>query len=127
MNNPSEREGYRPDIDGLRTIAVGSVLLNHYGLAFIPGGFVGVDVFFVISGYLITNILARDISSGGLSIASFYNRRIRRILPAVLLVLIVCLAAGWLLLAPGDYEVLGHSAAYSAIGAASGAWPSRHV
>jgi peptidoglycan/LPS O-acetylase OafA/YrhL len=119
LSSPTERDGYRPDIDGLRTIAVGSVLLYHYGLTAIPGGFVGVDVFFVISGYLITTILARDISSGGLSIASFYNRRIRRILPAVLFVLIACLAAGWLLLAPGDYEVLGHSAAYSAIGGAN--------
>lgn len=95
------------------------MLLYHYGLTAIPGGFVGVDVFFVISGYLITNILARDIASGGLSIASFYNRRIRRILPAVLFVLIVCLGAGWLILAPGDYDVLGHSAAYSAFGAAN--------
>lgn len=119
MSSPSDREGYRPDIDGLRTIAVGSVLLYHYGLTAIPGGFVGVDVFFVISGYLITNILARDISSGGFSVTSFYNRRIRRILPAVLFVLIVCLGAGWLLLAPGDYDVLGHSAAYSAFGAAN--------
>jgi peptidoglycan/LPS O-acetylase OafA/YrhL len=119
LSSPAERDGYRPDIDGLRTIAVGSVLLYHYGLTAIPGGFIGVDVFFVISGYLITNILARDISAGGLSITSFYNRRIRRILPAVLFVLVACLAAGWLLLAPGDYEVLGHSAAYSAVGGAN--------
>jgi peptidoglycan/LPS O-acetylase OafA/YrhL len=119
LSSAIERDGYRPDIDGLRTIAVGSVLLYHYGLTAIPGGFVGVDVFFVISGYLITSILARDISSGGLSITSFYNRRIRRILPAVLFVLVACLAAGWLLLAPGDYEVLGHSAAYSAVGGAN--------
>ncbi|MEZ6030000.1 MAG: SGNH hydrolase domain-containing protein [Hyphomonadaceae bacterium] len=106
-------------MDGLRTIAVGAVLLYHYGLTAIPGGFVGVDVFFVISGYLITNILARDIRTNGLSITSFYNRRIRRILPAVLFVLLACFAAGWLLLAPGDYEVLGHSAAYSAAGGAN--------
>jgi peptidoglycan/LPS O-acetylase OafA/YrhL len=119
LSGQIERDGYRPDIDGLRSIAVGSVLLYHYGLTVIPGGFVGVDIFFVISGYLITNILARDISNGGLSITSFYNRRIRRILPAVLFVLLACLAAGWLLLAPGDYEVLGHSAGYSAIGAAN--------
>src|SRR5690606_38338351 len=72
-----------------------------------------------ISGYLITNILARDIKTNGLSITSFYNRRIRRILPAVLFVLLACLATGWLLLAPGDYEVLGHSAAYSAAGGAN--------
>ena len=72
---------YRPDIDGLRAVAVVPVVLFHLGLSWMPGGFVGVDVFFVISGYLITTIIAREIGAGTFSILDFYERRIRRIFP----------------------------------------------
>ena len=86
---------YRPEIDGLRGVAVLLVLLFHSGLPFFPGGFVGVDVFFVISGYLITSIILYDVQRGHFSYVSFYERRIRRILPALyvmsLLVLFVVL------------------------------------
>jgi peptidoglycan/LPS O-acetylase OafA/YrhL len=82
----STRPGYRAEIDGLRAIAVLSVLAFHYGLP-VRGGFTGVDVFFVISGFLITQILASEITAGTFSIIGFYDRRMRRILPALLIML----------------------------------------
>ena len=78
---------YRREIDGLRALAVLPVILFHAGFSWISGGFVGVDVFFVISGYLITTIVLTDLSEGRFSIADFYERRARRILPALFLVL----------------------------------------
>ncbi|TPI19239.1 acyltransferase [Mesorhizobium sp. B3-2-1] len=104
---------YRPDIDGLRAVAVIAVMLFHFGVPGLAGGFVGVDIFFVISGYLITGIL---VGPKRLSVAEFYGRRVRRILPAMLLVIAVSLIAGWFLLLPGDYDSLGKSAAYSSVG-----------
>tara|TARA_Y100000815_G_scaffold227187_1_gene215679 strand:+ start:193 stop:429 length:237 start_codon:yes stop_codon:yes gene_type:complete len=74
---------YRPEIDGLRAIAVVPVILFHAGFSWFEGGFVGVDVFFVISGYLITTIILDEMKSGHFSIANFYERRARRILPAL--------------------------------------------
>jgi peptidoglycan/LPS O-acetylase OafA/YrhL len=112
---------YRPDIDGLRAIAVFAVLFFHYGVRSMSGGFVGVDVFFVISGYLITKGLADDIGRNGCSVGPllvrFYNKRIRRIAPAALVLLGVTLIAGWFMLMPGDYRSTGDSAAFSALGA----------
>ena len=78
---------YRPEVDGLRAIAICSVILFHAGLTSVTGGFVGVDIFFVISGYLITKILSFEIESGNFSILDFYERRARRILPALFFVL----------------------------------------
>ena len=72
---------YRPDIDGLRAVAVLAILWFHSGLPGMPGGYTGVDVFFVISGYLITSIILRDSAEGSFSFASFYERRFRRIAP----------------------------------------------
>jgi peptidoglycan/LPS O-acetylase OafA/YrhL len=100
---------YRPDIDGLRAIAVVSVVLCHAGLG-LPGGYVGVDVFFVISGYLITSLILNDLNQGTFSLAGFWERRIRRILPALFAVTIATLAAGWFLLLPDAYSSLGQSA-----------------
>lgn len=94
---------YRPEIDGLRAVAVLSVVLFH---AF-PGGFVGVDVFFVISGYLITKIIYKEVREGRFSIIRFYSRRARRIFPALILVIVSCLLAGWFLLLPAEYKSLG--------------------
>lgn len=94
---------YRPDIDGLRAVAVIAVLLHHVWPKVISGGFIGVDVFFVISGYLITKIVAAEISDGSFSFASFYTRRARRLLPALMVVLIAVVAAGWFFLLPTDY------------------------
>lgn len=94
---------YRPDIDGLRALAVLAVVAFHAGAAWLPGGFVGVDVFFVISGYLITGLLARHIEQGDFSFGNFYTRRIKRLLPAYLLVSVVTLVvASWLLI-PYDF------------------------
>lgn len=94
---------YRPEIDGLRTLAVMPVILFHAGLPGFGGGFVGVDVFFVISGYLITRILADDIDAGRYSLIEFYERRARRILPALFLVMALCFAAAWFLMLPRPY------------------------
>jgi peptidoglycan/LPS O-acetylase OafA/YrhL len=93
--------GYRPDIDGLRAIAVGLIVLYHVGLPGLPGGYVGVDVFFVISGFLITGLLARELEqTRTLSLRSFYARRARRILPASFLVLVVTLVGCAVFLSP---------------------------
>lgn len=95
---------YRPDIDGLRAIAVGSVVLFHGGFSAFSGGFVGVDVFFVISGYLITSIIYPDMMAGRFSLADFYDRRIRRILPVLFLVLVVTTLASAFILLPSQME-----------------------
>ena len=96
--------GYRTDIDGLRAIAVLFVIGFHTFPALFPGGFVGVDVFFVISGYLITGILLRNLRERRFSFLDFYGRRIRRIFPALLLVLAACLAVGWYVLIPDEFQ-----------------------
>lgn len=101
--------GYRPEVDGLRAIAVMSVLLFHAGLPFVPAGFLGVDVFFVISGYLITNILHSDLEAGRFSIWRFYERRIRRIAPALLFVILLSVPAAYLLMVPDDLKSFGQS------------------
>ncbi|WP_114201802.1 acyltransferase family protein [Janibacter anophelis] len=98
----------RGDIEGLRAVAVGTVLLYHVGIPFMPGGFVGVDVFFVISGFLITSLLLREASkSGRISIADFYARRARRLLPAASVVLVFTAVVGWFVLSGQDRANLG--------------------
>jgi peptidoglycan/LPS O-acetylase OafA/YrhL len=93
---------YRPGIDGLRAIAVVSVILYHAGVRGFSGGFVGVDIFFVISGYLITGILARDVTAGRHTITEFYRRRILRIFPALMAMLLATSVASALLLLPAE-------------------------
>lgn len=105
LHNPAM--DYRKDIDGLRAIAVLGVLLYHFGLGGISGGFVGVDVFFVISGYLITTIIQREIESRRFSFLRFYERRIRRIFPALFTVLIATLLVGLYVMLPSDLTMLG--------------------
>jgi peptidoglycan/LPS O-acetylase OafA/YrhL len=100
---------YRADIDGLRAVAIVPVVLYHADLGPFGGGFVGVDVFFVISGYLITSFILGQIDSGRFSLDNFYLRRIRRIFPALFLMMAGCAAIGWLLLTPQDYRRLGES------------------
>jgi len=100
---------YRADIDGLRGIAVLSVLLFHVGIPGFPGGFVGVDIFFVISGYLITAILLKDILNDRFSLLSFYDRRIRRIFPALFAMVLFSILAGLMLLAPSELLLFGKS------------------
>jgi peptidoglycan/LPS O-acetylase OafA/YrhL len=98
---------YRPDVDGLRAVAVLAVLVFHAFPHVLPGGFVGVDVFFVISGYLITGIIQPAVAQGAFSLAGFYRRRIRRIFPALLLVLAFSVAAGHHLLLADEFRRLG--------------------
>lgn len=97
---------YRPEIDGMRAVAVISVIAYHAGIPSFSGGFVGVDVFFVISGFLITSILLSQLRTGKFSILYFYERRMRRILPALLLVMLACIPSAWLWLTPEDMRSL---------------------
>ena len=102
------KKNLRGDIEGLRAVAVGTVLIYHVGIPFMPGGFVGVDIFFVISGFLITSLLLREAAtSGSISIADFYARRARRLLPAASLVLVFTAIAGWFVLPGPDRSNLG--------------------
>ena len=106
---------YRPDIDGLRAVAVLSILFFHLDIEAFGGGYVGVDIFFVISGYLITSIIVRELAAGEFSIARFYERRVRRILPALTVVLATTLLVGSVLLDPGQFAELGRSAAATSV------------
>ena len=106
---PSDSNDYRPDIDGLRALAVTLVVLFHTDLAF-PGGYIGVDVFFVISGYLITRLILSDISQGQFSFSGFWIKRIRRIAPVLLVVVLTVLIFGLAHLWPDDLVVLSRSA-----------------
>ena len=103
----SPQSGYRPDIDGLRAIAVLAVVLFHAFPVWVRGGFIGVDVFFVISGYLISTIILEGLGRNDFSFAQFYARRIRRIFPALLLVLAFCYGLGWFALLADEYRQLG--------------------
>lgn len=104
--------GYRPDIDGLRALAVVPVVIFHAFPSLMPGGFVGVDIFFVISGYLISSIIFRSVDKGAFSFTDFYMKRANRIFPTLSLVLAVCLVFGWFSLYSDEYMQLGkHTAA----------------
>ncbi len=106
---------YRPDIDGLRAVAVLSVLCFHAFPGLLPGGFIGVDLFFVISGYLITTILLGSLAGAGFSYREFYARRIRRIFPALLLVMGCSFAFGWWVLLPDEFRQLGRQTAAAGV------------
>lgn len=106
---------YREDIDGLRAIAVGSVVFFHAGIPGFSGGFVGVDVFFVISGFLITTIIRDGIQTETFTLAEFYDRRIRRIFPILFAVYLVSFVAGIIILLPDDLKALGKSLIASAV------------
>lgn len=100
---------YRPEIDGLRAIAVLPVILFHAGFTIFSGGFVGVDVFFVLSGFLITSIILQEKEAGTFTIANFYKRRARRVLPALFLVIFACLPFAWLWMLPSQMEDFANS------------------
>ena len=106
---PSGAATYRPEIDGLRAIAVGGVVAHHTGLGLVPGGFTGVDVFFVISGFLITGIIAGEMATGTFSQWRFLERRIRRIVPALAAMLWVTAMAAWAILTPEDFRPFAQS------------------
>ena len=102
---------YRADIDGLRAVSILLVVVYHAHPWLIPGGFVGVDVFFVISGFLITRIILTQVDAGAFSIAGFYGRRVRRIFPALIVVLGATYLIGWFVLLPDQFQLLGESIA----------------
>ena len=114
MTRPHAASAYRPDIDGLRAVAVGAVIVFHAFLRQHFGGFVGVDIFFVISGYLITGILLREMDEGAFTFARFYARRVRRIYPALVIVLAATLLFGWVNLFNEDFRKLALHAASAA-------------
>ena len=106
----SSRLEYRPEVDGLRAIAVGAVIVYHaqiriLGKLLLPGGFLGVDIFFVISGYLITYLIFKEkVSSNNFSFKNFYERRARRILPALFVMLMIMLPFSYIFLIPSDFK-----------------------
>ena len=104
---PVSAPAYRPDIDGLRAVAIMLVVLFHAFPEQVPGGFIGVDVFFVISGFLISRIILREHKAGDFSFLNFYARRFRRILPALLMVLTAVWGFGWFALLGGEFKSLG--------------------
>lgn len=104
---PYRKSDYRPDIDGLRAIAVLAVVVFHAFPSLLPGGFAGVDIFFVISGFLISKHIWEELGAKAFSIRTFYARRVRRIFPALGVVLLACLVMGWAILTPAEYEQLG--------------------
>ncbi len=115
MTHPFTRATkFREDINGLRAWAVVIVILFHFGVPGFSGGFIGVDVFFVISGFLMTRIVIRGLENNKLSIIDFYMARARRIIPALLALCTVLLGLGWFVLVPPDYEKLGSHAVSSA-------------
>jgi peptidoglycan/LPS O-acetylase OafA/YrhL len=100
---------YRPEVDGLRAVAVVPVVLFHAGFQTFAGGYVGVDVFFVISGYLITSILIADLERGRFSLARFYERRARRILPALFFMMACCVPFAWAWMLPSEFRDFSHA------------------
>lgn len=110
-NASAVHNSYRPDIDGLRAVAVLSVVIFHAFPTWLPGGLVGVDIFFVISGYLISGHILQQLHDNRFSIFDFYSRRIRRIFPALILVLLFCLAVGAVALSAADNKELGEHVA----------------
>jgi peptidoglycan/LPS O-acetylase OafA/YrhL len=104
---PAGHPKYRPDIDGLRAVAVLAVVGFHAFPNWVKGGFVGVDIFFVISGFLISSIIFAQLHTGTFSYLDFYGRRVRRIFPALLVILVVCYIFGWFVLLAGEYKQLG--------------------
>ncbi len=116
---PIPSRAHRKDIDGLRAIAVLSVMGFHCGVRWLRGGFIGVDIFFVISGYLICTIIYRELEADTFSIARFYERRCKRILPALSLVLLGCLALATLVLSPVEVRRLGTTAIATSLSASN--------
>lgn len=118
----------RADIEGLRAVAVGLVLLYHAGIFLVPAGFVGVDVFFVISGFLITGMLLREVAkTGRVSLTTFYARRVKRLLPAATTVLVTTAGLVWAFAPPLERAVFGHDISWSAVSLANWQFAARAV
>src|ERR1700728_1796466 len=116
MSGNEYRLGYRSDIEGVRAVAILLVVAVHAGVPWLGGGFVGVDVFFVLSGFLITGLLVQEITdTGRLRFAEFYVRRLRRLLPALIVMLLIVRTLAALLLAPGEQGGQASAAAMAAL------------
>lgn len=113
--DPDVASQRRRDLDGLRALAVAAILIFHAAPALAPGGFVGVDVFFVLSGFLITGVIVQEREAGRFGFAQFYLRRARRILPAYVVVLATVAVAAWAILLPREMATLGWSLGGSAL------------
>ena len=107
MHSDLSHPKYRPDIDGLRALAIISVVLFHTFPSLVRGGFVGVDIFFVISGFLISTIIFENLEAGTFSFREFYIRRIRRIFPSLIIILTATYIIGWFFLLADEYKQLG--------------------
>ena len=115
MKDTSRRLAFRPDLQGLRALAIALVVLAHAGMPGVAGGFIGVDIFFVLSGYLITGLLLRErIATGGVRFLDFIARRLKRLLPALLAMLIIAMPAAYLLLSDYEFTEQTTSVAYAA-------------
>lgn len=119
FSNKNSYTDYRPDIDGLRAIAVLSVIIFHINESIIPGGFVGVDIFFVISGYLISLHIFRDLENNRFSIVEFYRRRVKRIMPVMLVVVLITVVIAQLIFRPSDAEMVAESGLWSLLSLAN--------
>ena len=115
MESSTQTHRYRPDIDGLRALAIIPVILYHAKLG-CCGGYVGVDIFFVISGFLISSLIIKEVAAGTFTFSGFMERRARRIFPPLLVVVIAAMAAGWFFLDPVNFKILGQSAVAQATG-----------
>jgi peptidoglycan/LPS O-acetylase OafA/YrhL len=113
---PPARHAYRPELDGLRAVAVVSVIMNHAGFSLFEGGYVGVDVFFVLSGFLVTCSIVKEAEAGNFTLSGFYERRARRILPMLLLTLAGCYAPARLYLLPVEWAAFVRNSAWAALG-----------
>ncbi|MFY7954964.1 MAG: acyltransferase family protein, partial [Burkholderiaceae bacterium] len=111
---PLIKPSYRADIDGLRALAVLAVIAFHAFSEWVPGGFIGVDVFFVISGFLITTLIQESLQQQSFSFRTFYASRVRRLFPALVIVLLACQVFGWFALLANEYKALGKHIAASA-------------
>lgn len=114
MSTQNPHLAYRRDIDGLRAVAVLSVVIFHAFPSALPGGFIGVDIFFVISGYLISGIIIRGLENESFSLREFYARRIKRIFPTLILVLLACMLIGWFVLQASEYKALARQTLWGA-------------
>jgi peptidoglycan/LPS O-acetylase OafA/YrhL len=126
LDHQSKTGTYRPDIDGLRAISILLVVGYHAQPWLVPGGFIGVDIFFVISGFLITRIILSQVKTNTFSFMEFYSRRIRRIFPALIVVLAVTYLIGWFVLLPDGFSMLGNSIA-AGVGFVSNLFQLRQV
>src|SRR5574344_1867815 len=106
---------FNEDINGLRGVAILAVLLFHFQVPGFGGGFIGVDLFFVISGFLLSDIILGKLQTGSFSLLGFFMHRVRRIVPALYVMLACCLVLGWWWLAPADYKELGKETAYASL------------